>query len=987
MTVEVARKEKATPEQAAQLIFSLEKATVSAIYLNIQKTAVLAVTGLTFYVPVAEKIAVVLAGEKAFLELLSNGDSLLITWDGERKGVSFTDTGRKCLEFRKDAVEDIRQLLCSAELWGGKLNEKGELVCDLKSPSPGPNYYTNMLLGNRLGCGNVLQSTPKSVVDRLGRGSFRSHADTQVLAARWDYLPSENGFPANRQFYLVENGKVIFYSADPSAKNVVSGQCVHSQNHTVISYELDCGLNIKRTIFLLPQRDKMPIACEAQLITVENTGKEMRNLKIVYTGLLSNASTICLKEDIIYMTVIEESQTVFDDKGNLQAVSYHYNPEYEQGDLRFHTTLAHVDGNAVYPTEFCFDYHAFIGEGSLEHPAGAARLNNRHVRKGPAFFAVATPLNVAAGKTVQVDNLTCLSSEKGNPNYKGMETMLEDVQTVNDFLQNEMVLPAILQEIKDFTEKYNSFLQIQDEDKALESYINHNLPYQVYYQNFVSRSFDQTQKGYREMGFREIQDLFASMYYWIGMGRKDIIRDFITQWAENVYRFGYANHNFFWTGKEAGVSSDDQLWLLQALDRYVTLTGDYDYLKTEISMADGGKRNLLNTVKAIITYSAKISVGKHGLPLTDCADWNDCLRVDPDCIAGPEKEKRYQAQLARGGQFGDPLKDCEGSESVMNGFLLKVAVDAAANLFRHCHMEADCVEMKALSKFLCDKLQTYAWKGDFFCRLLFNRSNKPELKYLGAGGDGLSGNPHKDGAYFINSFAWSVLSGVATDAQIAIMMDTLDKNLRTPFGFQLSSEVAYGKITERVSSANFFYGDRENGGVFKHANMMLAASMVKAANEVRDRKLAQRLTDTAYWVVEKIVPYAAMKSPFTVCGNPRWCTQYNNADSGENIGPTLSGTSSWLLITLTMLLGIHCTGGTVTYSPLLKHEETHKRLTVRLNHTAYDITVRKPVGFCRAADSHFTFLVDGQIQTDNHFPLFDDGKMHTIQFVFETLES
>ncbi len=980
---EVARKEKLTAEQAAGKIFGLrEAAVVSAVFLNIGKTAVLAVTGMEFYVPVAEKIAVILERETAFQALLSSNDSVLLSWNAEEKTVLFTCTNGQELSFEQDTVEHIAKLLHSAQSWGGRLNEKGELVCDLKSPSPGPNYYTNMLLGNRMGYGNVLQCTPKSVVDRLGRGSFRSHADTQVLATRWDYLPQENGFPANRQFYLVEKGKVIFYSADPSAENVVSGQCVHSQNHTVISYELSCGLKINRTIFLLPQKDKMPMACEAQLITVENTGKEERDLKIVYTGLLSNASTICLKEDIIYMTVIEESQTVFDDRGNLQAVSYHYNPEYEQGDLRFHTTLAHVDGKTVYPTEFCFDYDALLGEGSLEHPTGAARLNNRHVRKGPAFFAVSTPLHIAPGKTVQVDNLTCLTSEKGNPDYKGMETMLADVQTVHDFLQDEKVLPAVLQEIREFTGKYNSFLQIQDDDKELESYINHNLPYQVYYQNFVSRSFDQTQKGYREMGFREIQDLFASMFYWIGMGRKETVRDFITQWAENVYRFGYANHNFFWTGKEAGVSSDDQLWLLQALDRYVTLTGDYDYVKTEIAMADGGKRSILDTVKAIIMYSAKISVGKHGLPLIDCADWNDCLRVDPDWIAGPEKEKRYAEQIARGGRFGEPIENSEGTESVMNGFLLKVAVDAAANLFAHCAMEKDSREMQKLSRELNEKLQTYTWKGDFFCRLLFNRGDKPELEYLGAGGDGLSGNPDKTGAYFINCFAWSVLSGVATDEQIAIMLDTLDKNLRTPYGFQLSSEVAYGKITERVSSANFFYGDRENGGVFKHANMMLAAAMVKAANEVKDDALARRLADTAYWVVEKIAPYGTVKSPFTVCGNPRWCTQYNNADSGENIGPTLSGTSSWLLITLTMLLGIHATGGKIQYRPLLKNSEKEKHLTVCLNKTKYRVTVTKPEGFYRTESSPFTMTVDGVVQENAVFPLLEDGKEHTVTFDF-----
>ncbi len=982
MHYEVARKESHTAEKVAKDIFPLgQDSVVSAIFLNVRKSAVLAVTGIPFYVPIAEKIAAVLEGDPAFHKLLKTGDSMLISWNPEEKKCTINCTGNWEALLNSDTVQSIVEILCSVETWGGMLNEKGELECDLKSPSPGPNYYTNMLLGNRIGFGNVLQCTPKSVVDRLGRGSFRSHADTQVLATRWDYLPQENGFPANRQFYLVENGKVIFYSADPSARNVVSGQCIHSQNHTIISYILDCGLKINRTIFLLPQKDKMPIACEAQMIQVENTGSDVRDLKLVYTGMLSNASTICLKEDVIYMTLIEESQTIFDEKGNLYAVSYHYNPEYEQGDLRFHTSVAHVGGENIYPTEFCFDYGALVGEGSLERPAGAARLNNRHVRRGPAFFAVSTPLHIAPGQAAQVDNLTCLSSEKGSRDYKGMETMLEEAQTARDFLMNEKALPSVLEEIKTFNRSYNSFLQIEDPDKKLESYLNNNLPFQIYYQNFVSRSFDQTQKGYREIGFREIQDLFASMFYWIGMGRKDIVQDFIAQWAQNVYKFGYANHNFFWTGKEVGVSSDDQLWLLQALDRYVTLTGDYEYLKTEIPMADGGKRSLLDTVKAIITYSAKISVGKHGLPLLDCADWNDCLRVDTDCLGGKEKERRYQEQIARGSKFGDPLEG-EGTESIMNGFLLKVAVDAAANMFAHLKMHGDYAEMQSLSKVLYSNLQKNAWKGDFFCRLLFNRSEKPELQYLGAGGDGISANPEKNGTYYINSFAWSVLAGVATDAQIAVMLETLNKNLRTPYGFNLTTEVDYKKITNVVSAGNVFYGDRENGGVFKHANMMLAAAMVKAANEVCDRELAQRLADTAYWLVEKIVPYSTMQSPFTICGNPRFCTQVNNADTGENVGPTLSGTSSWLLITLTMLLGLHATGGKLVYRPLLRRNEKSKKVTLCLNNTTYHISIEKPEGFFRTADNAYSFLLDGKQYYDAAFPMLNDGRTHTIQVVF-----
>lgn len=949
---------------------------ISAVYTSCEEKNVICVCGLKFYAPVAD-IACSAIGKYRSLE----GESLLLFIKDNSLFVISPLKGS--LKLPEECYKELYKLISGAKSWGGEINDRGEHVCDLKSPSPGPNYYTNMLLGNRLSFGNVLQCTPKSVVDRLGRGSFRSHADTQVLAARWDYRPEENGFPANRQFYIIEDGKLLFYSADPSDKRIKEAKCIHSQNKTEITYLLSCGLEIKRTIFLLPQKEKMPMAAEAQIINILNRGKSDRNLKIVYTGMFSNASTICLKEDIIYMTVIEESETVFDDCGNLAAVTYHYNPEYEQSDLRFHTSVAHIGNRNIFPTEFCFDYNTFIGNGNLENPDSVCKLNCCHVRKGPAFFAVSIPFVLKTDENAQIDNLTCLTSEKDHlKDYKAHETMLEEIKTVNEFLSDKSSLPNAVEEVKEFTQKYTSFLRLNDTDREFERYVNKNLPYQVFYQNFVSRSFDQTQKGYREIGFREIQDIFASMYYWIGIDRADIVKDFITQWAENIYKMGYANHNFFWNGKEAGVSSDDQLWLIQAVSRYVALTNDYEFLNKKIAVADGGERALINTIGTIIEYSSKISVGKHGLPLNDAADWNDCLRVDPDCLSGKEKEKRYKIQIENGGKWGDRFES-EGSESVMNGFLLKVAVDAAQKLYCGCKMNEKAKEMETLSKELYDNLQKNAWKQDFFCRLLFNRSDKPGLKYLGAGGDGLSSDPDKNGTYFINSFAWSVLSGVSTDEQIETMLDTLEKNVKTPFGFQLSSEVNYKRIANRVSASNFFFGDRENGGIFKHANMMLAASMVKAANEVEDDLLAERLCDTAYWLIEKTVPYACLKSPFKICGNPRFCTQYNNADTGENIGPTLSGTSSWLLLTITQLLGINVNSGKLTFSPLLKKAEKEKRYELKLGKTFFDIRIIKPIGFYRIKSRNYTLLVDGKSISADDMTFYDDGLKHTVVLSFK----
>ena len=962
---------------------------VSAQYIStLNGGIVFGVSGLCFSAPVC---AALLTNEEicgyvtdraqkkqSILIAKENGKlHLYIEENGEVSDLTEEEDGKKILDSAFPVVE-------YASEWGGKLDEGGELICDLASPAPGPHYYTNLLIGNRIGFDHPLQSTPKSAIDRIGGGCFRSHADTQVLATRWDYLPEQNGFPANRQFYLVENGKVIFYSGSAKQDSVEKAVCRHAQNRTVIEYKLKDGLTVRRTIFIVPQEEGLPVATEAQLIEIGNNGGNSRALRIVYTGMFGTQEVHALREDVIFSTVVAQSEVFYGDNDEIRAISFNPNPKWTKGNIRYNTLMVHEDGKVVFPDQFCARYADFVGAGTLENPQFAATLSNAHSRKGPGFFALSAPFTVASGAKVQIDNLTCLSSDCVNPNYKEDITMQEELEAVIARFSDAKALPSCLDKVISFTKKYASYMQIKHADKDFEAYVNNNLPFQVFYQTFVSRSLDWTQKGYREIGFREIQDIFASMYYFAGMGEVEFIKKLLREWISNIYKDGYANHNFYWKGKEPGWWSDDALWLLQALDRYISLTGDYDFLKEELPMAgeEDGKRSILDTIKAVFTYSYKISVGAHGIPLIDRADWNDCLRVDPDCVSGPAKIENYEAQLQNSGKkYGEVPYESEYSESVMNGCLLKVAVDAAIGMFRNCGDEEYASYLESASKDLKNRINEYAWKGDYFARVLFNRKDKPELKYLGAKGDGLVIEDGKVGTYFLNSFSWAVLADCASEEQISTMLDSLDKNLKTPFGFRLCTGVDYPKIAPKIDVALYYQGDRENGAVFKHANMMAAAAMLKASKAVEDKALAERLAKTAFWVIDCILPYRTLKSPFTVCGNPRLCTQYNNSETGENIGPTLSGTSTWLLLCLFTSFGVDFTSDALIVEPILRPDDTSEDILVSSGKAQYHITVDKKPGFARTKDG-VSITVDGAPIEGARVPIFSDGAVHEVVVKF-----
>ena len=846
---------------------------------------------------------------------------------------------------------DLRR---GSDQWVGVLTDEGDYVFDPRTPTPGTHFRANLLIGDRFGFPDPLLTTPKAVVDGWGRGSSRSHADKQILATRWDLLPEENGFPANRQFYLVESGRQIFYSAAPSDDTRV--QTRHAANHTVMEYEMLDGLRIERAFFVMPAEEELPLGVETQIVRVINSGSRKRDLQLVLTGMFGYIHPGALPVDVIYTCVTVDPQVLHDDSGQGPVlVVPRYTASWNVDDRPFNMSIAfdHV-GRLIKPGAFCLDYQKFVGNGSLERPQFIACLDNAYPKKGPAFFALMFPLQIAPGNAVECHSFNGLLSR-----HEGQSVTDEHVTEKMNDLVAKAVDPewgrAALRKVREFHESYRQAVQIDTPHAQLNRLFNTHLPFQIRYQTYVSRSFALTQKGFRQIGFREIQDLLAAMFFEVAAGRKDHVRDLIGIWAGHVHRFGYANHQFYWTGVEPGRYSDDALWLFQAVGRFIDLTGDTGILDSEWPVAgeDGSRRRLFDTLLAILKYSGKISIGKNGLPLLDRADWNDTLNLDGEGIHGPQKEVLYRKQIADGViKEGDPLKS-DLSESLMNGFLLEIA---RAYMVRFSCMKGHRTSEKEWSDFspvLRERLQK-AWKGDFFARCFINRPNEANTMYLGARGDGLSADPSIPGTYFLNSFSWPILSGIATEEQIRTMLGPLESTLMTPFGLRVSSPTKFRLLMPHSGSGDYAYGDRENGGVFKHANMMATVAMIEAARTVSDPALAERLLSMAWRILQLAAPYVAFENPYRLAGNPRFCTQYTNPATHEHIGPLLSGTAPWMWLSYLSMLGVRFHEGRISVDPVLPPEWTTATVNLRVPAGRYRIEIRKPAHFARSKESRIT---------------------------------
>lgn len=956
-----ARNQKDSPEKHLKHLFGgLVHGPSDSLFTDSRYSSAAGVCGLPFKAPVMAELTARPPFALFLTRLSDQGLSLLISCEKqedprfhtEKEGVvAPLDPGTEIIRLVRGVVDQVGH-------WAGRMEKDGSHVIDLKAPLPGPHFAVNLLLGNRIGFDFPLQTTPKSVVDRLGRGSFRSHAATQVLATRWDLLQEENGFPCNRQFYLTEGEKQIFHSANPEDPEITAGSCRHARNHTEISYSTSCGLNVKRTFFLLPQEPGLPLAVEVQRIEITNTGHtgkpKSRDLRIVCTGMFGPSKPAALQEDVLYSNIIMQGGLLRDEDGGILALSPDYWPAQDREDHRFFTLMIRDTTGTRLSREFSADYNSFVGRGSLERPAGLFRLPCRLPRKGPGFFALAGEITLSPGETAVLDTFTGLVSRRGNNEYNEESLAREVTRLAERYRTSESITEA-LEQVKTFQSDYASFLTIDNGEQDFSAYVSENLPFQVLYQTFVSRSFAQTQKGYREIGFREIQDLFASLYYLHARGNSALTRQLILDWAAQVYRFGYANHNFFWTGKEGGKWSDDALWLHQAVARYINLTGDTALLDIHTPVADNAENNtrqetrpLFETLKAALGYSTEISVGPHGLPLLDLADWNDCLKLDKNYHSGPEKEKIWRET----GSYTS-----RGTESVMNGFLAVTAARELAGLARLKGDDQTRLWCEGLAADLTDRLKKHAWIGKNYARLLFNQY--PGFTHAGAAGDGLD-TDGSGGTFFLNSFSWSVLSGVADEKEISDMLGQLRAKLKTPFGLKLVSPMDLGRVVPTAATSEYFPGDRENGAVFKHAAMMAVAALFDAAKTVTDTGLAAELAAEAWEMIDLACPVRTMTDPFVLAGNPRFCTQYNNSETGENIGPLLSGTATWMILSLMKGYGITFSDGGLILDPVLKPSEREVRLILQTGGRTLRITLTKPEGFFRSADHPFRITVNGK---------------------------
>ncbi|MFC2137894.1 GH36-type glycosyl hydrolase domain-containing protein [Bacteroidota bacterium] len=318
--------------------------------------------------------------------------------------------------------------------------------------------------------------------------------------------------------------------------------------------------------------------------------------------------------------------------------------------------------------------------------------------------------------------------------------------------------------------------------------------------------------------------------------------------------------------------SDDCLWLFNVIPEYVKETGDISFYEKVLPYADKGEDTVLGHMKRAIQFNLDNS-GKHGLPNGLSADWNDCLRFGND------------------------------GETVFVAMQLRYAFKVYIEVCEMLQNDAEINWAKPLLKKLDDNLQKYAWDGEWF------------IRGYGSEGEKYGSNENKEGKIYMNSQAWAIISGAATEDQAELAMKNVNEHLATEYGVALCNPpYTLGTNYKIVRAAYFNRSMKENGAIFTHTQgwAVIAEAILGHGNQAF--KYFRSYMPSAYNTkaeVRQIEPYVYNQST-----HGKYSPRFGNSRL-----PWLSGSATWSFYAATQyILGIQPEYDGITIDPCIPND-------------------------------------------------------------------
>ena len=341
--------------------------------------------------------------------------------------------------------------------------------------------------------------------------------------------------------------------------------------------------------------------------------------------------------------------------------------------------------------------------------------------------------------------------------------------------------------------------------------------------------------------------------------------------------------------------ADDALWLFPTVYKYISESGDHAFLDEVISYAnDGESGTVYDHLKRAIDFSMN-HLGNHGMPAGLHADWNDCLRL---------------------GKKG---------ESTFVAFQLVYAVKI---LKTYALEKNDAEYAKYLDevKAKLDEILSACWNEDRWIR-----GYKEDGTVIGQRTD-------PEASMWLNPQSWSVISGFASKEQAEKAMDSVERELNTPYGAMVMYPPYVKHGFDGALMQCFNKCTKENAGIFSQPQGWLILAESKLGHGNRAYKYWKEAAPATYNENAEhrvLEPYVygqfveGKDSPFAGRAHVHW----------------LTGTASTVMVGTTEgILGLNPETKGIVIDPSIPSEWKEYTMKKTFRGKKLNVTVKNPNG-------------------------------------------
>ncbi|EGQ9111850.1 N,N'-diacetylchitobiose phosphorylase [Vibrio alginolyticus] len=373
--------------------------------------------------------------------------------------------------------------------------------------------------------------------------------------------------------------------------------------------------------------------------------------------------------------------------------------------------------------------------------------------------------------------------------------------------------------------------------------------------------------------------------------------------------------------------SDDHLWLVPTICKYVMETGEHSFFDEVIPYADGGDATVYGHMKAALDFSAEY-VGQTGICKGLRADWNDCLNLG-------------------------------GGESSMVSFLHFWALQEFIDLAKYLGKEADVEKYTEMAANVREACETHLWdeEGGWYIRGLTKNGEK------------IGTAQQKEGRVHLESNTLAVLSGAVSQERGEKAMDAVDENLFSEYGLHLNSP-SFATPNDDIGFVTRVYqGVKENGAIFSHPNPWAWVAEAKLGRGDRAMKFYDALNPyNQNDIIEKRIaePYSYVQF---IMGR-------DHQDHGRANHPWLTGTSGWAYFAVTnFILGVRTGFDGLTIDPCIPTNWPGFEVTRQWLGATYNIKVVNPDLVSKGVKS---ITVNGEAVNGASVPVQAEGSVNEV---------